>query len=153
MRKLLLLPLALWACGGAKDQQAETAAMTPAALSAADVTGTWTGATTVPTDSTMNDTWTAWVMANAAGGIEGKIVSSSAPNDTVAFTTTISGDSITSVSAAFTPAGAPAGAPQMTWTSVGRTSGGGAWSGTAVWMNAGSDSVVQAGTWVATRTP
>ena len=151
MRKILLLPLVLWACGTKEAPKVETPAM-PAALTAGDVTGTYQGATVVPTDSTQNSTWTVWIMANASGGLEGRIVSAKAPADTIAFTPTISGDSTINVSAPFTPPGAPAGAPQMTWRSIGRGTGT-AWAGTVAWMNAGSDSVVQSGTWTATRTP
>jgi hypothetical protein len=154
MRKLLLLPLVLWACGGAKDAPpADTAAMVPAALTAADVVGSYTGTTMVQgPDSVMTSTWTAWVMADSMGAISGRIVNSTAPMDTVAFTLTISGDSTMNLSAPYTDRMAAAGSPQMMWASVGRANGN-AWTGTVNWMVAGSDSVTQSGTWTGTRTP
>jgi len=154
MRKLLLLPLALWACGGAKEApQADMSAMTPAALTTSDVTGTYAGSTTVQgPDSAMTSTWTAWIMADSSGMLAGRIVVSTAPMDTVAFTPTLSGDSTMNVSAPYTDRMAAAGSPQMTWASVGHANGN-AWTGTVNWMVAGSDSVVQRGTWTATRTP
>lgn len=154
MRKVLLLPLVLWACGGAKDAPpVDTAALVPAALTSADVTGSYAGTTTVQgPDSVLTSTWAGWVATNAAGGLDGRIVISTAPTDTVAFAMTLSGDSTINVSAPFTEAGSAAGAPQMTWRSVGHATGN-AWTGTVAWMNVGSDSVVRNGNWIGTRTP
>jgi len=154
MRKLLLLPLVLWACGGAKDAPpADTAAMVPAALTAADVVGSYTGTTMVQgPDSVITSTWTASIAANAAGGLDGKIVNAAAPADTTAFSVTLSADSTINVSAPYTDPLAAKGSPQMAWTSVGRGMGN-AWTGTVNWMVAGSDSVTQSGTWTGTRTP
>jgi hypothetical protein len=151
MRKILLLPLVLWACGGAKEAPpAEAAATMPAALTAADVVGSYTGTTMANgTDSVLSN-WTSVAMTNADGGLEGKLVNTAAPNDTVSFTGTLSADSVIWASAAFTPPGAPAGSPQMQWIAVGRGAGN-AWTGTAVTMVAGTDSVVQNSHWTATR--
>jgi hypothetical protein len=125
----------------------------PAALTAADVTGSYTGTTTVQgPDSALTSTWTAWIATNAAGGLDGRIVVSTAPTDTVAFAPTLAGDSTMNVSAPFTDAGSAKGSPQMTWRSVGHATGN-AWTGTVVWMNVGSDSVVRSGNWMGTRTP
>ena len=63
-------------------------------------------------------------------------MNTAAPNDTVAFTGTLSADSVIWASAPFTPPGAPAGSPQMKWIAVGRAAGN-AWTGTAVTMIAG----------------
>lgn len=154
MRKILLLPLVLWACGGEKAPPADDAAMAaPAALTTADVSGSYTGTTTVQgPDSAMTSSWTAWIMADSMGALSGRIVTSTAPMDTVAFTPTISGDSTMNLSAPYTDRMAAAGSPQMMWASVGRANGN-AWTGTVNWMMVGSDSVVQSGTWAATRTP
>lgn len=125
----------------------------PTPLTAADVTGSYVGTTTVQgPDSALTSTWAAWVVSNAAGGLDGRIVVSTAPTDTVAFVMTLSGDSTINLSAAFTDAGSAAGSPQMTWRSVGRAAGN-AWTGTVVWMNVGSDSIVRSGNWTGTRTP
>ena len=60
MRKLLLLPLVLWACAGEKAPPADDAAMAaPAALTAADVVGSYVGTTMANgTDSVLSN-WTS----------------------------------------------------------------------------------------------
>jgi hypothetical protein len=151
MRKLLLLPLMLWACAGAKEPKVETP-VTPAALAVGDVVGTYAGTTMADVTDSVLSTWTSVTVANATGGVDGKFVNQAAPTDTTLFTGTISGDSITYVSAPFTTPGAPAGSPQMKWMAVGRATAG-AWAGTAVTMVAANDSVVQHSHWTATRTP
>lgn len=150
MRKLLLLPLVLWACGGAKEAPPAEAA---AALTAADVTGTYVGSTMAEGTDSVLTTWTVRVTANAAGGLDGKIVNDATPNDTVAFVMTVSGDSALGVSVPYTDPMAPAGSPQMAWTSVARPGAGNAWSGSLAIMIAGTDSVVQRAHWAGTRTP
>lgn len=152
MKKLLLLPLLLWACGGDKAPKTDEAAMAaPAALTAADVVGNYAGATTVEGADTAS-TWTSVSMTDANGELVGELVQSAAPDVTIPMVATISGDSVIWMGGPYTAIGAAAGAPQMTWTAVGRPSGN-TWTGTVVWMTAGSDSVVQRGTWTATRTP
>ena len=152
MRKILLLPLVLWACGGAKEAPpAEAPVAAPAALTAADVVGSYTGTTMANGTDSVLSTWTSVGMTNAAGGLEGKLVDQAAPNDTVAFTGTLSADSVIWASSPFTPPGAPAGSPQLKWIAVGRATGN-AWTGTAVTMIAATDSVVQNSHWTATRT-
>ncbi len=153
MRKILLLPLVLWACGGAKEAPpAEAPAATPVALTAADVVGSYTGTTMANGTDSVLSTWTSVGMTNAEGGLEGKLVNTAAPNDTVSFTGTLSADSVIWASAPFTPPGAAAGSPQLKWIAVGRAAGN-AWTGTAVTMIAATDSVVQNSHWTATRTP
>lgn len=150
MRKFLLLPVLLWACGGS-DAKVDTVAA-PAALTTADVAGTYTGSTMAETTDSVLSTWTGWVATNAAGGLEGKIVNHAAPNDTVTFTQTIVGDSVISESAAYLDPLAPKGSPQLQWTSVAHRAGND-WSGTLAIRIAGSDSVVQRAHWKGTRTP
>jgi hypothetical protein len=151
MRKILLLPLVLWACGGAKEAPpAEAPAAMPAALTAADVVGSYTGTTMANGTDSVLSTWTSVAMTNDAGGLEGKLVNQAAPNDTVAFTGMLSADSVIWTSSPFMQPGAPAGSPQLMWTAVGRAAGN-AWTGTAVTMVAGTDSVVQNSHWTATR--
>ncbi len=153
MRKILLLPLVLWACGGAKEAPpADMAAVVPAALTAADVVGSYVGTTMANgTDSVLSN-WTSIGTADSTGALSGKLVDAKAPTDSVAFTGVLSADSVIWSSAPFTPAGAPAGSPQMKWIAVGRAAGN-AWTGTAVTMIAATDSVVQNSHWTATRTP
>ena len=62
MRKILLLPLVLWACGGAKEAPpAEAPAAMPAALTAADVVGSYTGTTMANGTDSVLSTWTSMV--------------------------------------------------------------------------------------------
>ena len=151
MRKILLLPLVLWACGGAKEAPpVDTAAMTPAALTAADVVGSYTGTTMANGTDSVLSTWTSMAMTNAEGGLQGALVNLAAPNDTVTFTGVLSADSVVWSSAPFMPPGAAAGSPEMKWIAVGRAAGN-AWTGTAVTMIAATDSVVQNSHWTATR--
>lgn len=152
MRKLLLLPLVLWACAGEKAPPMDDAAMAaPAALSAADVVGNYTGETMTEGTDTLTY-WTSMAMTNAEGALVGELVQQAAPDMAVPMVGEISGDSVIWVGGPFTPIGAAADAPQMMWKAVGRATGN-TWNGTVVWMMAGSDSVTQSGTWTATRTP
>jgi hypothetical protein len=153
MRKLLLLPLVLWACGGAKDAPpADTAAMAPAALTAADVVGSYVGTTMANGTDSVLSTWTSIATADSTGALSGKLMDAKAPTDSVAFTGMLSADSVVWSSAPFTQPGSPAGSPQMKWIAVGRAAGT-AWTGTAVTMIAATDSVVQNSHWTAARTP
>jgi hypothetical protein len=152
MKKLLLLPLVLWACAGDKAPPADDAAMAaPVALTTADVVGSYVGATRADGTDTLTN-WTSVAMTNADGGLVGELVQQAAPDMAVPMMGTISGDSVIWVGGPYTAPGAAADAPQMMWTAVGRSTDG-AWGGTVVWVNVGSDSVVQRGTWTATRTP
>jgi len=152
MRKLLLLPLVLWACSGSKEAPANAAAAAPAALMAADVVGSYAGTTMANGTDSVLSTWTSIATADSAGALSGKLMDAKAPTDSVAFTGVLSADSVVWSSAPFMPAGAPAGSPQMKWIAVGRAAGN-AWTGTAVTMIAATDSVVQNSHWTATRTP
>ena len=153
MRKLLLVPLFLWACGGEKAPKMDDTAMAaPAALTAADVVGSYDGTTMAEGTDSVILIWTSTTTTNAEGGLVGQLVQADAPETPVPMTATISGDSVTWMGGPYTPVGAAADAPQMTWTAVGRRTGD-TWNGTVVFMMAGSDSVVQRATWTATRTP
>lgn len=153
MRKVLLIPLLLWACGGDKAPPADDAAMAaPAALTAADVVGNFAGQTMVEGNDTLVYSWTSVTMTNAEGALVGEFVQEAAPDMIVPMVAEISGDSAIWVGGPYTPIGAAAGAAQMTWTAVGRPTDSG-WVGTVTWTNVGSDSVVQRGTWTATLTP
>ncbi len=145
MRRVLFLPWILLACGGSKE--AKTATLTPA-----DLTGTYEGTTMADGTDSVVASWTAVVVTNAAGGLEGKLVNHAAPTDTVSFTQTISGDSVIAVSAAYTDPAAPMGAPQLKWTSVSHGTGSER-TGRVEIMAASSDSLIQRVHWKATRTP
>lgn len=158
MKKVLLSGLVLLvACGGKTDTKAaDSSAVTaaPPALTTADLAGTYNG-TSMPeagSDSVVN-TWTSHVTVNASGGAEGKFVSALAPKDTVAFTQTISGDSVISESANYSDPQAPKGSGPVHWRAVGRQTSPHQWAGTVAIMPAGKDSVVTRFRWKATHTP
>ena len=89
-RSLLVVPFII-ACGTAETPPADTAAMAaaPAALTEADVAGTWSGNLMAEGSDSVVATWTD----TCAGGTC-RLVASNAPNDTVTFTYTLSGDSL-----------------------------------------------------------
>jgi hypothetical protein len=152
MRKLLFLPLILWACAGDKAPKMDDTAMAaPAALTAADVVGNFVGETMAEGTDTLVH-WTSMTMTNAEGALVGELVQQAAPDMVVPMVAEISGDSVIWLGGPYTPIGAAADGPQLGWRAVGRQTGD-TWKGTGVWRMAGSDSVVQAGTWMATRTP
>jgi hypothetical protein len=158
MQKVLLSGLVLLAaaCGGSGDNQAADttgAAAAPPALTVADLTGTLNGTTMAETSDSVIGTWTSHITANASGGTEGRFISSLAPQDTVSFTQTISGDSVISESANYNDPQAPQGSGQVHWRAVGRQTSPHQWAGTVVIMPAGMDSVVVRYRWRATHTP
>lgn len=151
MRKILLLPCMLLAVGCAKEPKVDAPAA-PAALTAADAAGTLEGSTMAETTDSVLSTWTAHQVADASGGLAGTFVNHAAMKDTVAYTTTFSGDSAVSVSATYTDATMPKGTPPLKWRAVGRATGH-EWAGTVTIMVAASDSVMQRAKWKATHTP
>ena len=86
---LLAIPLA-FACAKKDDMSADSAAMAaaPAALTEADVAGTWSGTLMAEGSDSVLANWT-----DTCGGGTCRLVSSTAPGDTVAFTYMIEGDS------------------------------------------------------------
>ena len=88
MRRLLFAVPFLIACGGAETPPADSVAAAPAALTEADVAGTWTG--------TLKPEGSDSVLGNFTVMISGgsfTLIAASAPNDTIRGTYTISGDS------------------------------------------------------------
>lgn len=98
-RAILLLPL-LVACAQTDTAESDSAAMAPAApaaLTEADVAGTWTGvATLAGTDSVIAH----WTQVCANGTCRG--TSQEAPNDTIVSTYTIMADSSVGQTSAYT---------------------------------------------------
>jgi hypothetical protein len=88
MRRLLLAVPFLLACARAETPPADSAAAAPAALTEADVAGTWSG-TLMPegSDSVLGN-WTAQI-----GGGTYRLTTAQTPNDTVTGTYTLEGDS------------------------------------------------------------
>jgi hypothetical protein len=160
MRKVFLLIAALPFIACAKKEAAVSdsaaaaaaaAAAPPAApaLTAADIVGTWTGTSMAQASDSVLGHWTC---VQAAAGNVSRCVDAAAPKDTIAYTYTISGDSVMWTSAAYKPPQPPK-SPQVIDHVVGRTAGG-KWSGTSVTVLASKpDSVLMRTRWEATKTP
>jgi hypothetical protein len=154
MRKtfLLLGAAAFVACAkkeaGVTDSSAAVAAApaAPAALTAADLVGTWTGQSMLQGSDSVIARWTC---VQPATGNESKCVDKDTPKDTTVYTYTITGDSVLFTSAPFTPPKSP---PLVNHV-VGRKSGD-KMTGTAVTTLASKpDSVIMRGRFEATKSP
>lgn len=154
-RSLLLLPLVLACSKPDGDAASDTAAATapanapaaPAALRAADVSGTWQGTTLAAQGDSVLSRWTS-VMTNESTG---KMIFAGM-RDSIPFRTTFDGDSVVIVSEPYTRPSAPRG-PKAVFRSTGRLRDG-KLSGTVVAMQADKpDSVVSRSRWEATRAP
>jgi hypothetical protein len=112
-RAIVLIPL-LVACAQTETAQTDSAAMAaaaPAALTEAQVAGTWTGvATLTGTDSIIAH----WTQVCANGTCRG--TSQEAPNDTVTATYTLMADSMVGQSSAFTDPTFPGASLVDHWT-------------------------------------
>jgi hypothetical protein len=90
MRRLLFAVPFLVACGGAETPPADSAAAAPAALTEADVAGTYSGTLKPEGSDSVLGNFTVVI-----GGGTFKLVSSNTPNDTITGTYTLAGDSST----------------------------------------------------------
>lgn len=145
MRIPLLCTLLLAACAGA--EKAPEVPEGPAALSAADLAGTWSGETkAVGTDSVLSN-WTL----TSADGMQGTLTSTTSA-ESVAYTTVFDADSLIATSAAYSD---PAFGPDsIMWVSVGRLESAGVMVGTAkIMLAANHDSVLANTTWRSTKNP
>jgi hypothetical protein len=89
MRRYLLIVPLLVACAGSETPPADSAAAAaPAMLTEADVAGNWAGNFMVEGSDSVVATW-----SDSCGAGTCRLVSSTAPNDTLVSTYTISGDS------------------------------------------------------------
>jgi|SRR5687768_12273138 hypothetical protein len=96
MRRYLLIVPLLVACARGETPPADSAAAAaPAMLSEADVAGTWSGNIMLEASDSVLATWTDMCSAGTC-----RFVSSTAPNDTVAYSYSLSGDSLMFSSAA-----------------------------------------------------
>ena len=160
MRKagLIVAAVSFVACAKNETPKADSAApaaaaapAAPAAISAADMVGTVNGRALAQNSDSVLFQFTC---TTAAGGNVSRCVNAMAPKDTIAYTYTLSGDSVMWTSAAYTPPAPPKGPkiPQLIDHVVGRLSGG-KWSGTTVSMLAAKpDSVFMRSRWEATKT-
>lgn len=154
MRKIALLAAAFVVVGCAQEEAPATdsvataaAPAAPAALTPADLAGTWAGETKAAgTDSVVNR-WTAIRTDDASG----KIVMQGA-TDSIPYTVTYDADSMVATSAPFTDPANPNG-PKVTFRSVGRLVDGKLVGTSATMLADRPDSVVSRGNWTATRQP
>ena len=151
MKKLMLLAAVLVACGPSEQATTDTgqtaaAAAAPMALTAADITGTWTG-TIMPEvgDSVLGRFTVVSTGMESKGVLEGT-------KDTVTYTHTLDADSFIAVSAPYRNSMAP-GRPQVTDRVVGRKLGDKLVGTTVVSLVSKPDSVVMRARWEATKAP
>jgi len=161
MRKggLLIAAVSLVACAKTESAKTDTAApaaaaapaapAAPAAVTAADMVGTVNGKVMMEKSDSVLFTFTC---TTAQGATISRCVNSMAPKDTTDYTYTLSGaDSVTWVSAAYTPA-APPKAPKQIDHVTGHLAAN-KWTGTVVSMLASKpDSVVARTRWEGTKT-
>jgi hypothetical protein len=152
MRKLMVLIVALAACSKAETPAADTTAMAPAmaapaALTAADIAGTWKGVNMGETSDSVTGRWTAMSASDTSGS-----VTSEGSTEAIPYTVVFDADSMIATSAAFTNP-ADAKGPKLMFRSIGRLKDG-KLMGTSVNMLASKpDSVVLRERFEATRAP
>lgn len=150
MRIAILLSLVLVACAANDEPQEDTAAAITddsARLTAADVSGTWSGTSTALDSDSVTSRWTIHTANDSMAHlvIEGT-------TDTIPYRTTYDADSVIAVSEAYTAPDMP-GTP-VTFRSVGRMQPDGKFAGTVtIRLASNPDSVVARERWVSTRTP
>jgi len=89
MRRFLLIVPLLVACARAETPPADSAAAAaPAMLTEADVAGSWSGNFMMEGSDSVVATW-----SDTCGAGTCRLVTSNAPNDTISFSYTLSGDS------------------------------------------------------------
>lgn len=89
MRRYMLLVPFLIACAKAETPPADSAAMAPAALTEADVAGSWSGNLMMEGSDSVVATWSDVCAAGTC-----RLVVSTAPSDTIISTYMIEGDSL-----------------------------------------------------------
>ena len=153
MRKVLLLAVAVVACSKAETPAADTAAAAappppaaPAALTAADVRGTWNG--TGKREG--SDSATTFTVTNTTDST-GKVVFST--GDSATTKTKFDGDSMIVTSGPYKDPNAPKNAPLVTFRSIGRLKDGKLVGVAAISPAAKPDTVVARVNWEATRAP
>lgn len=148
MKKALLLAAFVVACAPSEKAATDTPAMAaPAALTAADLAGTWTGTSWIEGTDSVAGRWTV----TSADGVGGKIVFEGQA-DSVAYTTTFDADSAVFTSSVYADPTLP-NKPQVTFRAVGRLVGGKAVGTTALLLASKPDSVVGRVRWESTKAP
>lgn len=143
---LAAVPLILACAKGETPPPADSMAMAPAALTEADVAGTWTGTAMIEgTDSV----FAHWTQVCGAGTC--RFTSTEAPKDTIAQTYVLEADSVRATSAAYTSPAVKGAMVMDSW--VARVSGGQV-TGTGMLKLADKpDSVVMRYRFTGTKTP
>jgi hypothetical protein len=153
MRKVLLFAVAVVACSKTETPATDTAAAAPpppaapAALTAADMRGVWTG--TGKREG--SDSVTAFTIMSVTDSTGKFILAGS--KDTVATTSKFDGDSTMVTSAPYTDPSAPKGSPKVMFRSVGRMKDGKLVGVAAISPAAKPDTVVAKVNWEATKAP
>ena len=149
MKRAMLVAALVLACAP-KEQPADTSAMaaSPAALTAADLAGTWNGQTMAEGSDSVLMTWT--VVSPTGMDSKGVITGTT---DTVSYTHTFDADSFVATSAPYTDATLP-GKPQVVSRAVGRLIAPGKIAGTSTTALASKpDSILARDRWEATKAP
>jgi hypothetical protein len=132
----------------AADAAPPASAAAPArpALTRADVAGEWAGTSYADPGDSVVARWRITSRTDSTA-----VLTFDGTKRTVNYRTTVAGDSLVSVSEPYTPAGAPATAPKVTFHAVGRLQGDTLRGVTHVMSAAKPDSMIATHRWVATR--
>ncbi len=145
MRLPLLCTLLLAACAGG-EKTPETSETAPAALTAANLSGTWTGSSMAPGSDSVLSTWTITMTSDSTG----TFAMAGAPD--LAYAVVFDGDSAIATSGSYVDPNI--GTDLIMWQSIGRLDATATFGGTFTTMLAAQhDSVVARGTWRATKNP
>ena len=130
----------------AVDTTAPAATAAPAALTAADIAGEWAGTSYATPGDSVVARWHIKTVTDSTA-----VLTFDDSKKTVNYRTTLSGDSLVSVSEPYTAPGAPASAPKVTFHAIGRLQGDTLRGVTHVMSATKPDSMVAEHRWVATR--
>lgn len=150
MRALLLLPVLMFAtaCGEkAETEETMPEVTAPAALTAADLSGTWNGMTMAAGTDSVVSNWTSVATSDTTGSITVEGIP-----DTINYTTMMDADSAVFTSNPYVDPAREDGMMLM-WRSVGRIDAEGRLVGTVQTMVVGTNEVVATGDWHATKAP
>jgi hypothetical protein len=125
---------------------AAAAAPAPQALTAAAIAGEWAGTSYADPGDTVLAKWHIKTKTDSTA-----VLTFDRTRQSVNYKTTYSGDSLVSVSEPYTAAGAPAGAPKVTFHAIGRLQGDTLRGVTHIMSAAKPDSTIATHRWVATR--
>jgi hypothetical protein len=152
MRKsILLAALVVAACAKEEapvvDSAATAAPPAPAALTPADLAGTWTG--TVKREGTDSVTQFTTTRTSDSTGV---FIPAGSP-DSIAYTVRYDADSMIVTSVAYTDPSLPKGTPEVMFRSIGRLKDGKLAGTSALVLASKPDSVLSRSTWEATKVP